>query len=168
MAQWAKIHLQCRRHGFDPWVRKIPWRRKWQPTQEFLPGKSHGQWNLEGYSPQGCKEFDMNEATEHACAHTHTLTHTHTHTRRINMIQPCCMLEGRKGKKKAHKQCRNPITTTISSEVQLQIYFFQKPLLLHMLNLTMNQSLFPCCKLGTELCTIFLTQYYMSKIFVIL
>ena len=41
---------QCRRHGFDPWVRKIPWRRKWQPTSVFLPGKSHGQRSLEGYS----------------------------------------------------------------------------------------------------------------------
>ena len=31
---------QCRRHGFDPWVWKIPWRRNWQPTPVFLPGKS--------------------------------------------------------------------------------------------------------------------------------
>ena len=48
---------QCKRHrrcGFDPWVGKIPWRRKWQPTPIFLPGKSHGQRSLEGYSPQGC------------------------------------------------------------------------------------------------------------------
>ena len=41
--------------GFDPWVRKIPWRRKWQPTPVFLPGKSHGQRNLVGYSPWGHK-----------------------------------------------------------------------------------------------------------------
>ena len=34
---------QCRRCGFHPWVRKIPWRRKWQPIPVFLPGKSHGQ-----------------------------------------------------------------------------------------------------------------------------
>ena len=34
---------ECRRHGFNPWVRKIPWRRKWQPTPVFLPGESHGQ-----------------------------------------------------------------------------------------------------------------------------
>ena len=39
------------RHGFDPWVRKIPWRRKWQPTSVFLPGKPHGQRSLVGYSP---------------------------------------------------------------------------------------------------------------------
>ena len=40
----------CWRPGFDPWVRKIPWRRKWQPTPAFLPGKSHGQRKLVGYS----------------------------------------------------------------------------------------------------------------------
>ena len=41
---------QCRRHRFYPWVRKIPRRRKWQPTPIFLPGKSHGQRSLAGYS----------------------------------------------------------------------------------------------------------------------
>ena len=40
-----------RRHGFDPLVGKIPWRRPWQPTPVFLPGESHGQGNLVGYSP---------------------------------------------------------------------------------------------------------------------
>ena len=44
---------QGRRPGFDPWVRKIPWRRKWQPTSVFLPGKFHGQRSLGGYSPWG-------------------------------------------------------------------------------------------------------------------
>ena len=47
------------RHEFDPWVGKIPWRRKWQPTPVFLPGRSHGQRSLAGYSPQGRKESDM-------------------------------------------------------------------------------------------------------------
>ena len=45
---------QCRRPknlGFSPWVRKIPWRRAWQPTPVFLPGGSQGQRSLEGYSP---------------------------------------------------------------------------------------------------------------------
>ena len=45
-----KSAFQCRRLGFDPWVRKILWRRKWQPTLVFLPGKSHGQRNLMGCS----------------------------------------------------------------------------------------------------------------------
>ena len=40
-----------KRHKFNPWVRKIPWRRKWQPTTVFLPGKFHGQRRLVGCSP---------------------------------------------------------------------------------------------------------------------
>ena len=50
---------QCRRHkkcGFDPWVRKIPWRRKWQPMPEFVPGESHKQRSLVGCSPWGHKD----------------------------------------------------------------------------------------------------------------
>ena len=43
------------------WVGRIPWRRKWQPTPVFLPGESHGQRTLIGYSPWGCKESDMTE-----------------------------------------------------------------------------------------------------------
>ena len=53
---------QCRnykRHGFDPWVGKIPWKRAFQPTPVFLPGESHGQRNMTGYSPGGSKELDM-------------------------------------------------------------------------------------------------------------
>ena len=49
---------QCGRPGFDPWVWKIPWRRKWQPTPVFLPEESQGRRSLVGYSPQGCKELD--------------------------------------------------------------------------------------------------------------
>ena len=47
--------LQCRRPGFYFWVRKIPWRRKWQPTPVFLPGESHGQGSLAHYSLWGSK-----------------------------------------------------------------------------------------------------------------
>ena len=43
---------------FDPWVRNIPWRRKWQLNPVFLPGKSHGQSSLVGYSPWGLKRVD--------------------------------------------------------------------------------------------------------------
>ena len=49
------------RHGFDPWVRKIPWRWKWQTTPVFLPRKSYGQRSLAGYSPWGLKGSDMAE-----------------------------------------------------------------------------------------------------------
>ena len=49
---------RCRRYGFDPWVGKIPWRRKWWPNPVFLPEKSQGQRSLLGYSPWGRKELD--------------------------------------------------------------------------------------------------------------
>ena len=55
---------QCRRHrglGFDPWVGKIPWIRKRQPTPVFLPGEFHGQRSLVGY--MGLKELDTTEHT---------------------------------------------------------------------------------------------------------
>ena len=60
-----------KRRGFDPWLGKIPWWRTWQPTPVLLPGESHGQRSLAGYSPWGCAESDKTEAT-------------HTHT-------PCCL-----------------------------------------------------------------------------
>ena len=58
--------FQCKRHNrhlFNPLVRKIPWRREWQPTPGALAGKFHGQTSLVGYSPWGCKESDMTECT---------------------------------------------------------------------------------------------------------
>ena len=55
------VCLQCGRPRFDSWVRKIPWRKKWQPTPVLLPGKFHGWRNLIGYSPWGRKELDTTE-----------------------------------------------------------------------------------------------------------
>ena len=52
---------QCGRCGFEPWARKIPWRREWQPIPGFLPGKSQGQRSLAGYSPWGHKKLDTTE-----------------------------------------------------------------------------------------------------------
>ena len=57
---------QCKRLqrcSFDPWVGKIPWRREWQPTPAYLPGKSHEQRSLAGYSPCNHKESDRTEVT---------------------------------------------------------------------------------------------------------
>ena len=57
---------QCKRHewcSLNTCVGKIPWSRAWQPTPIFLPGESHGQGSLAGYSPWGLKESDMTEAT---------------------------------------------------------------------------------------------------------
>jgi len=67
----CRVCRQCRRPGFDPWIRKIPWRREWQPTPVFLPGKSHGQRSLVGYSPWGHKESDV---TEHEHFYNRTAT----------------------------------------------------------------------------------------------
>ena len=52
---------RCRRHGFNSWVGKIPWRRKWKPTPVFLPRKLHEQRSLEGCSPWGRKESDTTD-----------------------------------------------------------------------------------------------------------
>ena len=49
MAQWQRIHCQRRRRRFDPWVRKMSWRRKCPPTPGFFPGESHRQRRLAGY-----------------------------------------------------------------------------------------------------------------------
>ena len=61
----SDIHVDNRyslnEFGFSPWVSKSPWRRKWQPTEVFLPEKSHEQRGLAGYSPWGCKESDTTE-----------------------------------------------------------------------------------------------------------
>ena len=57
---------------FNPWVSKILWRRKWQPTPVLLLGKCHGQRSMVGYSPWGLKESDMTERL-------HSLTHSLTH-----------------------------------------------------------------------------------------
>ena len=52
---------RCKRRRLNPWVGKIPWRRKWQPTPEFFPGKFHGQRSLAGCSPWGLRESVMTQ-----------------------------------------------------------------------------------------------------------
>ena len=61
VAQMVKCLPEMRRPGFNPWVRKIPWRRKWQPTPVLLPRKFHRWRSLVGYSPWGRKESDTTE-----------------------------------------------------------------------------------------------------------
>ena len=53
--------MQCRKPGFDPWVRKILWKSEWLPIPVFLPREFHGQRNLAGYSPWDHKESDTTE-----------------------------------------------------------------------------------------------------------
>ena len=52
-----------KRHRFNLWVGKSPWRRSWKPIIVFLPGESLGQRSVVGCSPQSCKESDRTEAT---------------------------------------------------------------------------------------------------------
>ena len=60
-------YIRC---GFDSWVRNIPWRRAWQSTLVFLPGESHGQSSLVGYSSWGCRvRHDWSDIATHACTH---------------------------------------------------------------------------------------------------
>ena len=62
--------------GVRSLVGKIRWRRKWLPTTVYLPGKSHGQRSLAGYSPCGRKESDKTEQLTHTHTHTTVLLHT--------------------------------------------------------------------------------------------
>ena len=61
VAQWSRIRWQCRRCGFDPWVRKLSWSFSWSilATPVLLPRESHGHRTLAGYSPWGCKESNV-------------------------------------------------------------------------------------------------------------
>ena len=84
----VKNRLQCRRCRFYPWVGVIPWRRKWQPTPVFLPGKSHGQRSPVGSSPRGCTESDSTERLHTTTAMTsadlnHWFPRSHLQTRTL-------------------------------------------------------------------------------------
>ena len=63
----ARRHRRCK---FYPWVRKIPWRRKWQPMPVFLPGKSHGQRSMAGNNLWCHRESDMTEQLTHTYMYT--------------------------------------------------------------------------------------------------
>ena len=65
---------RCKRHGFDPWVGKVLWSRKWQPIQVFLPGRFYGQRSLEA----PVHGVTKSQTQWNACARVHAHTHTHT------------------------------------------------------------------------------------------
>ena len=83
--RWLSVCLQCGRHRFDPWVRKIPWKRKWQPTPVLLPGKFHGWRSLVGYSLPA-KELDVTEQ----------LKKKQKQKQKAQHIRRVCILQGRK------------------------------------------------------------------------
>ena len=79
---------QYRRHEFNSWVGKIPWRRKWQPTPVCLPGPPHGRRSLVGYSLWCCKELSM---TERLSTHSRCLQFSSVHFSRLvvsDSLQP--------------------------------------------------------------------------------
>ena len=78
--------------GFDPWVGKIPWRRKWLPTPVLLPGNSHGWRSMVGYSPWGHKESDMTEQLLFLFLRTQTL-HPLPIMRKLGNIKSTMMAE---------------------------------------------------------------------------
>ena len=70
VTQWYRICLQCRRHRFNPWVGKIPWRRAWQLIPVFLIGESHGQRSLADYmGSQRVRHNWSDLAGMHRCLH---------------------------------------------------------------------------------------------------
>ena len=86
VAQRVKNPPAMQEPKFDPWVGKISWRRKWQPTPVFLPGESHGQGSLAGYSPWVPKELDT---TEQLHFHFHCSMWDLSSLRRDGAHTPC-------------------------------------------------------------------------------
>ena len=107
VCQWRRR----KRPEFDPWVGKIPWRRKCQSTPVFLPGVFRRQRSLVGYSPQSGEESDMTERA-HARAHTHTHTHTHTY---LYIKFPLC---------KFWSRIFVPLLGSLSLQLQRNAFFF--------------------------------------------
>ena len=70
-------YRRLKRHRFNPWVRKIPWRRKWQSTPAFLPGKSRGQWSLAVYSPWSHKRVKHSLAAKQQQQQIYTFSGQH-------------------------------------------------------------------------------------------
>ena len=78
---------RCR---FDPWVRKIPWSKKWQPTQVFLPGKFNGQSNLTGFvRPMGLQRLGQDWETKHSTAQASKMMPIHYRvlTYSVNIVE---------------------------------------------------------------------------------
>ena len=85
------FYLQCGRPRFHLWVRKILWRRKWQPTPVFLPGKSHAWRSMVGYRPRGPKELDTTEWLHFHFLSRWILIHIHVWERLLFL---CVILNG--------------------------------------------------------------------------
>ena len=89
--RWLSICLQCRRPGFDPWVRNFPWRRKWQPTPVLLPGKSHGLYYCFAAQVLGVHWKDMLKLKLQNFGHL---------MRRVDSLEKTLMLGGTGGRRR--------------------------------------------------------------------
>ena len=113
---------QCRRCGLDPWIRKIPWRRKWQPTPLFLPGKSHGQRSLADYSPWDRKRVrhDLVTKQQRATSASKMLT-LENHPSDLNVYPfPSPILHKLHPNHQPLKSCRTPILTLSQASLTSQ------------------------------------------------
>ena len=100
----------------NPWEGKIPWRRHWQPTPVFLPGRSHGQRDLGDYSPWGCKKVRYNLATKQ-CACTLLVTHFQNS---LNRTLKFCVLRYVKFTSRNKNHCR-----IFSNKLTIQLLNYQ-------------------------------------------
>ena len=89
-------NLGTQRPGFNPWVGKISWRRKWQPTPVFLSGKAHGRRSLIGYSPWGRKESDTTERLYFLISIDNTLSNKNDTFRLLLLKTVSCDIYGLK------------------------------------------------------------------------
>ena len=100
----------CKRHRFDSWFRKIPWRRASLSTPVFLPGESHGQKSLVSCSPQGRKESDMSEATEHTHTRAPPEPFTGPGVSALVVVEWCC-----RARKPAQREDKRHLSMTIKT-----------------------------------------------------
>ena len=113
---------RCRRRGLDPWVRKIPWRRKWQPNALFVPGKSHGQRSLVGYSPWDSKRVrhDLVTKQQRATSTSKILT-LKNHPSDLNVYPfPSSVLHKLHPNHQPPKSCPTPVLTLSQASLTSQ------------------------------------------------
>ena len=127
---------QYSRHRLDPWVRKIPWRTKWQPTPVFLPGESHGQRSLAGYIPWGCIELDTTDQLNHPQCYGEGKPGGETYcvaVGRESVKAPCCneviysRFSSSSGSAPSPRVESSPRALSLVQKITLRDAFFQRP-----------------------------------------